>query len=68
MSEKPWCDLYTIDRFMVMCKSGYLIDYDGVGYFGTETTESEQQVSCKDLASGTVVPDPKHTHVHWYNR
>ena len=61
-------DLYTIAEFKEMCEAGHLIDYDGIGYFSTETTESGEQVSCKKMREGKGVPSPEYTHVRWYNR
>jgi hypothetical protein len=61
-------DLYTIAEFTKMCEARHLIDYDGEGYFATETVESGEQVSCEEMAKGVGPANPKYTHVRWYNR
>lgn len=61
-------DLYTVAEFKEMCEAGDIMDDDGMGYFSTETTESEEEVSCENLACGGAAPHPKYTHVRWYNR
>ncbi len=61
-------DLYTVAEFTEMCEAVHLIDYDGVGYFSTETTESDELVSIAEMAHGGAGIDPQYTHVRWYNR
>ncbi len=41
---RSYLDVYTIEEFCRLVSLGVLIDYDGFGYFGTETSESETRV------------------------
>ena len=58
--------VYEIKRFLNLAKDKYITDYDGVGYFGDETTEKEV-IKCIDVP--TIKKGiKKYTHIHWYNR
>ena len=59
-------EVYEIKRFLKLVKDGYIIDYDGIGYFGNKTTEFEpiRNVDVQTIKKGMN----KYTHVHWYNR
>ena len=65
-------DKYTIEEWMEECEQGSLIDYDGIGYFGTEDKESKVEVvpSSYQLVPqiNSIHHDGKYTHVWWYNR
>lgn len=58
--------IYEIKRFLSLVKDKYIIDYDGIGYFG-------DQVAKKEVIKSIDVPAIRkgmktYTHVHWYNR
>lgn len=61
-------DLMPLDEFAALCNMGAFIDYDGTGYYATETEESNV------LAKPSYVCDPNTTHpewathVAWYNK
>lgn len=58
-------DVYTVDEFRALCKSGMFIDYDGHGY------PVKDRLAAKDLF---ITPSKLHeipgdaTHIVWYNR
>lgn len=60
----------TLDEFIEDCKNGYLIDYDGFGYYSNSTSEHEDRdelrVYPSQITQGVVNRDYKY--VHWYNR
>jgi hypothetical protein len=47
-------------------KCGAFIDYDGFGYYATETQETNVRVIPSDVANGKI--DTTWTHIVWYNR
>lgn len=56
----------TLKDFIEACKSGCFIDYDGYGYYGTDTEE------LKNLGEVYLSQyrklDKTQTHIYWYNR
>lgn len=60
----------TLDDFIDDCKDGYLIDYDGFGYYSNSKSEHEDRdelrVYPSQVTQGIVNRDYKY--VHWYNR
>ncbi len=62
--EQDGVEKYTFTEFMDACKNGWINDYDGSGYYGSETSEVRVSVSCIDGAHGRL--DDKYTHVWWY--
>lgn len=60
----------TLDEFVEDCKNGYLIDYDGFGYYSNSKSEHEDldelRVYPSQVTQGGVNRDYKY--VHWYNR
>lgn len=65
-------DLMTLDEWIGDVECGGFIDYDGWGYYCTETEQSNISVSPSDLQAGLVTKvrerHPELTHVMWYNR
>ena len=67
MSPLPdYGDHMTVEKFVRLCKSHALIDYDGTGYYATETAESSKHVWPSQITDGIV--DQTYTHVMWFNR
>jgi len=58
-------DHMTLDKFIECCTSGGFIDYDGWGYYATDTMETDIGVIPSDILAGKVNRD--YTHVVWYN-
>lgn len=56
----------TLAEFIEDCKDGYLIDDDGIGYYGTDTAESNLEISPSDVTEREYRTD--FTHVYWYNK
>lgn len=60
----------TLDEFINDCKDGYLIDYDGFGYYSNSKSEHEDRdelrVYPSQVTGGIINRDYKY--VHWYNR
>lgn len=69
-------DLMTIERFSDCVKSGSFIDYDGYGYWATETQCSSLSVKPSQFYKskkicGKDISDLKPewaTHIVWFNR
>lgn len=61
--EESGAEILTIEEFMNWCKSGFINDYDGSGYYGTEVEDLDIPVFCSDANL-----DYKYTHVWWYNK
>lgn len=59
-----------LDDFIEDCKNGYLIDYDGFGYYSNSDTAHENRdelrVYPSQITGGIINRDYKF--VHWYNR
>ena len=62
--------VFELDEFIKDCKEGYLIDYDGVGYYSNSKTEYENldelRVYPSQITGGIINRDYKY--VHWLNR
>ena len=60
----------TLDEFINDCKNGYLIDYDGFGYYSNSKSEHEDldelRVYPSQVTAGVINRD--YQYVHWYNR
>lgn len=59
-------ELFSIEEFIDYCESGAFIDYDGTGYYATETLKSYIEICPSDIKRGIYRKD--FTHVVWYNR
>ena len=59
-------DVYTIEQFKGICKSGGFIDYDGFGVYAYKDKKSDIEIYPSDVQKGNVRSD--FTHVVWYNR
>lgn len=58
-------DKYLIAEWRKECNEGNFIDYDGFGYLGTETKESDVRIYPSEKAMISLYP--QYTHVWWYN-
>lgn len=56
---------YPIEEFIEHVESGLFNNYDGIGYFGIETAESEERARCD--VNFLKRMSTKYTHVYWYN-
>ena len=56
---------YTIDKFIEHVERGLFNNYDGIGYFGIETAESEERAWCD--VNFLKQMSTKYSHVYWYN-
>lgn len=64
---KEWKgDLMTLEEFIDNCNNGLLIDYDGFGYYATETGKSDIMIYPSDIAMDKYRKD--FSHVIWFNR
>jgi hypothetical protein len=52
--------------FVDCCNDGVFIDYDGAGYYATETEESDICANPSDIVCGNIRTD--FSHVMWYNK
>lgn len=62
------CDVFTIEEFEDDIRDGWIINYDGVGYYGNATHYSNVPVQ---FAYGKLIPNTTPegaTHVIWFNR
>ena len=59
-------DVYTIEKFIGMCKGGRFIDYDGFGVYAFEDKKSNIEIYPSDVIKGNLRTD--FTHIVWYNR
>ena len=59
-------DKYHIEEFIGHVERGVFTNYDGIGYFGIEQAESEEQAWCD--VNFLEQMSAKYTHVYWYNR
>ena len=60
-------DHMTFEEFVADVQCGGFDDYDGYGYYATDTHRSDIVIRPSDLAA-LAARDPKWTHVVWYNR
>lgn len=64
---KTWKgDTYPLDKFIQMCKSGNLIDDDGIGYYATENAKSDICIIPSDCVDNEYRTD--FTHIIWFNK
>jgi len=70
MFYKPrdYGDKMTTAEFLEDVESGCFIDYDGHGYFGTDTQESDQMVIPSETKEDSFFLPEWATHIYWYNR
>ena len=65
-------DIMPLEEFIECVEAGGFIDYDGFGYLGTATHESNIDFYPSDLTDILEKLSPEYraklTHVHWYNR
>lgn len=60
-------DLMTMNDFIECCEDGGFIDYDGSGYYASETKlNGSITVYPSMVRKGTI--DKRYTHIMWYNR
>ena len=59
-------DVYPLNVFIGICKSGGFIDYDGFGVYAIEGQKSDIEIYPSDVQKGNVRDD--FTYVVWYNR
>ena len=64
---KSYSDVYTIEEFCRLVSQGTINAYDGFGYFGTETTESETRVPLYVDIIKRMARKHGFTHVYWAN-
>lgn len=64
---KEWKgDTYTLDEFKKMAKSKLLTDYDGFGYYATESAKSDVEIYPSDVLENLIRED--FSHVIWFNK
>ena len=56
----------TIPDFVDACKCGMFTDYDGCGYYATETEMTNQEIRPSDVLKKQY--NPEYSHVVWFNR
>lgn len=56
----------TVEEFIEDCKNGSFNDYDGTGYWSSNSKRTSIPISCNDLAKGKVLPG--YTHICWFNK
>lgn len=66
-------DLMTADEFVTCCKNGSFIDYDGHGYWASETEMDRDQYVIPSFVvdrDGNLRSEfkPAGTHVMWFNK
>lgn len=57
---------YTIKKFINDCIRGFIMNSDGIGYYGTESLQSDLPAIPSNLIRGLVRKD--FTHIYWYNK
>jgi len=56
-------DLLTIDRFKFLCKEGYIIDYDGIGFYTDgKTYRHEDKVTIEKIST------TREDYIIWFNK
>lgn len=60
-------DHITLKEFISACKCGGFINYDGFGYYATETEQSDIEIYPSDITKNKNYRKD-FTHVKWYNR
>lgn len=67
---KPWqleCRLKVDDFYLDVADELY-IDYDGHGYYGTESEISNIPVCCEDIFNGKEFQPAGMGYVYWFNK
>lgn len=60
-------DLFTLEEFINLCKTGAFIDYDGAGYYATKSRMSRSSHAIpSEICDGKI--DNSWSHVMWFNR
>ena len=59
-------DHMLIRDFIIHCKAGSFIDYDGFGLYATASVRSTFKVCPSDVLAGNI--NMNYTHVVWYNK
>lgn len=59
-------ELMTLEDFLEHCEHHWLIDYDGFGYYATETEMTNIKVKPSHVKRGTI--DNSWSHIVWFNR
>ena len=60
--------LMTLDEFLKNARNGNFIDYDGHGYYSTDTKMSNKMISPSDVDGGRLRKEIEFTHIMWFNR
>lgn len=59
-----------LDEFIKDCQGGWLIDYDGYGYYSNSKTEHEELENLRaypsQITEGNI--NRAYKYVHWFNR
>lgn len=64
---KTWNgDIFTIEKFLNLCKTHQIVDDDGVGYYATENAKSNVIACPLDFEDDEYRKD--FTHVIWFNK
>lgn len=63
-------ELFTLQDFISDCERGYLIDYDGIGYYsdGRVYWRDEPAIPSEMVRLKKVKFDMKHRFVIWFNK
>jgi hypothetical protein len=62
-------DLFTIQEFIEMVKSGCFVNDDGTGYYATDLAYDRDAIARpSDIYKGIVLKGYGHTHVVWFNK
>ena len=64
--QPDYGELCTIEDFIGYCETGSFIDYDGSGYYATETLMTRIEANPSDIKRGRV--DKRWSHVMWFNK
>lgn len=65
VKAEEFADVFTLNEFIEMLDEGYIIDYDGIGYFHDGETETNISVWDNTLTWDDVKNFP---YVCWYNK
>ena len=58
--------IVSVEEFVSMCEMGYITEDDGIGYYGSRVTESEDIVYPSEVSVGRI--NKIYSHVWWYNK
>ena len=65
VKAEEFADVFTLNEFIEMLDEGYIIDYDGIGYFHDGEAETNISVWDNTLTWDDVKNFP---YVCWYNK